>query len=190
MNRNHDRLCSSDRWARYIGDKVVDPIGARVRLGKRMLEIGPGPGAATARLRQLVPRLTVLEPDERAAAALTERFRGENVEVHRGDATTMEFSDAAFDSVGAFTMLHHVPSVRMQDQILFEVFRVLRPGGVFVGSDSLAATAVHDFHRGDVYNPVEPASFFTRLRTAGFDSISIDADDELVFVARKPKKGR
>lgn len=190
MNRNHSRLCSSQRWLRHIGEDVVAPIQRRARLGKCMLEIGPGPGAATEHLRHLVQRLTVLELEAAAAAALEERYRGQNIEVLCGDASAMEFADACFDSVGAFTMLHHVPTPQLQDRILREVFRVLRPGGVFVGSDSLPSTGGHTFHRGDVYNPVEPAAFFTRLQTAGFSSVALEVEDELVFIARKAKTSR
>lgn len=54
-------------------------------------------------------------------------------------------------------MLHHVPTVALQNRLLAEVLRVLRPGGVLIGSDSLASNDLHLFHDGDTYNPVEPA---------------------------------
>jgi SAM-dependent methyltransferase len=83
-------------------------------------------------------------------------------------------------------MLHHVPTVALQNAILAEALRVLRPGGVFLGSDSLASDGVHHFHEGDTYNPVEPAAFLTRLPTLGFGKITMTVDDTLTFVARKP----
>ena len=48
--------------------EILPAATAGVDLGKDMLEIGPGPGAATAWLRERVARLTVLESDESAAA--------------------------------------------------------------------------------------------------------------------------
>src|ERR1017187_2259661 len=63
-----------------------------------------------------------------------------------------------FDSVGSFTMLHHVATLALQNKILAEAFRVLRPGGVLIGSDSLASNDLHHFHAGDTYNPIEAAS--------------------------------
>jgi ubiquinone/menaquinone biosynthesis C-methylase UbiE len=185
VNENHATLCSSDDWASYIKDSIIGPISTRADLGRRMLEIGPGPGAATEQLRHLVEQLTVIEVDGAAASELERRYRLENVEVLCHDATAVPFDDETFDSVGAFTMLHHVPTVRMQDQILAEAWRVLRPGGVFVGSDSLASTELHEFHRDDTYNPVEPASLFTRLKTAGFTSVALEVDAALLFMARK-----
>jgi SAM-dependent methyltransferase len=135
VNPNHDELCGSPEWAAYIQDEVLPAVTARVDLGREMLEIGPGPGAATGWLRQRVARLAALERGEAAAAALAAKFPG--VEVTAGDATAMSYPDGSFDSVGLFTMLHHVPTTALQNRILAEALRVLRPGGVLVGADSL-----------------------------------------------------
>jgi SAM-dependent methyltransferase len=82
-------------------------------------------------------------------------------------------------------MLHHVPTRALQDRVLAEAFRVLRPGGAFAGSDSLPSNGLHAFHDGDVYNPVEPATFLTRLQTTGFGSITLRVGGNLIFTARK-----
>ena len=82
-----------------------------------------------------------------------------------GDAATLGFPDASFDTVATCTMLHHLPTRARQDRVLAEAFRVLRPGGTFLGSDSLPSDDLHHFHEGDTYNPVEPAAFLTRLQT-------------------------
>jgi hypothetical protein len=66
------------------------------------------------------------------------------------------------------------------------VFRVLRPGGVLIGSDSLASNDLHHFHEGDTYNPIEPAGLLARLQTLGFEKITIVVDGILKFVAHKP----
>ena len=52
-----------------------------VDLGKEMLEIGPGPGAATEWLRHKVAQLTAVEVDPAAAAALANRYDGTNVQI-------------------------------------------------------------------------------------------------------------
>lgn len=189
MNENHSRLCPSPEWAGWIQGELLPPLAAGADLGTEMLEIGPGPGAATEWLRHRVRRLVALDIDGEAAARLAARYDGTNVEVAVGDAAEMTFPGAAFDSVGTFTMLHHVPTTALQDRILAEALRVLRPGGVLIGSDSLASTGLHDFHAGDTYNPVEPAALLTRLQTLGFGGITIGVDDVLTFVAHKPGGG-
>jgi SAM-dependent methyltransferase len=184
VNSNHDKLCGSPEWAAYLQDEVLPAATARVDLGREMLEIGPGPGAATGWLRQRVSRLTALERDETAAAALAKRFP--DVEVTVGDATAMRYPDCSFDSVGSFTMLHHVPTTALQNQILAEALRVLRPGGVLVGSDSLPSNGLHQFHEGDTCHPVEPSALLVRLQTLGFGAVMVAADEVLTFTARKP----
>ena len=183
MNPNHDKLCGSPEWAAYIQEDVLPVVTAQVDLGEEMLEIGPGPGAATEWLRQRVARLTALERDETAAAKLAEKFPG--VEIAVGDAAAMSYPDCSFDSVGSFTMLHHVPTTALQNQILAEALRVLRPAGVLVGSDSPPSNGLHQFHEGDTCHPVEPAALLVRLQTLGFAAIMVAVDDVLRFTARK-----
>ena len=58
-----------------------------------LLEIGPGLGALTAPLLPRVGRLHVVEIDRDLAAALRERFAGEDrMQVHLGDALTFDFT--------------------------------------------------------------------------------------------------
>lgn len=185
MNENHAKLMPSPEWAAYIQDEVLPQATASVELGAELLELGSGPGAATDWLRHRVSRLIAVEREEEAAAWLAERFQGTNVEVVCGDATALEYPDASFDTVATCTMLHHVPTRAGQDRVLAEAFRVLRPGGVFLGSDSLASDGGHQFHEGDTYNPVEPAAFLTRLQVAGFGAITLQVAHELIFIARK-----
>jgi ubiquinone/menaquinone biosynthesis C-methylase UbiE len=187
MNENHDRVCPSPEWAEYLQSEVLPRVVDGVELGTRMLEIGPGPGASTDWLRHRVGHLTALELEEEAAARLTERFAdADNVEVRTGDATQIPWQADSFDSVGCFTMLHHVPTTTLQNQVLSEIHRVLRPGGMLVASDSVHSVDLHHFHEGDVYNPIDPGTLFTRLQTIGFDYITVAVEWSLRFRARKP----
>ena len=185
MNENHAKLMPSPEWAAHIQDEVLPRATAGVSLGPDLLELGPGPGAATDWLRHRVRRLVAMEAEPPAAARLTERFAGTNVEVATGDAAALDYPDSSFDTVAAFTMLHHVPTRPQQDKVLAEAFRVLRPGGTFLGSDSLPSDGLHQFHEGDTYNPVEPAAFLIRLQTTGFAAITLAVADDLIFTAVK-----
>jgi ubiquinone/menaquinone biosynthesis C-methylase UbiE len=186
MNENHASLCTSPEWAQYLQTAVLPSLTRDVDLGDQMLEIGPGPGAATDWLRSRVRALTAIEVDEAAAALLAERYAGSNVEIVTGSADGLTYPADSFDSVGCFTMLHHVPTRALQDKILAEALRVLRPGGVLIGSDSLASSDLHHFHADDTYNPVDPASFISRLQTVGFEHITVIVDESFKFIAVKP----
>jgi len=189
MNENHARTCPSPEWAAYIQNDILPSLVQHADLGDDLLEIGPGPGAATEWLRHRVKRLTVLEIDEAAAARLAEKYAESNVEVVIGDATKLSYPDGSFDSVGSFTMLHHVPTRELQNKILAEALRVLRPGGVLIASDSLASDGLHHFHEGDTYNPIDPGAIVSRLQTIGFEALTVMIDDRLKFIARKPAAG-
>jgi SAM-dependent methyltransferase len=186
MNENHARVCTSPEWAQFIQTAVLPTLTRDVDLGDRMLEIGPGPGAATEWLSGRVAALTAIEVDSAAAALLVDRYAGSNVEIVTGSADRLGYPAGSFDSVGCFTMLHHVPTLALQNKILAEALRVLRPGGVLIGSDSLASSDLHHFHSGDDYNPVDPASLLSRLQTLGFETITVIVDETLKFIAVKP----
>jgi SAM-dependent methyltransferase len=186
MNENHTQLCPSPQWASHIQDEVLPYLASVADFGDYMLELGPGPGAATEWLHQRVRQLVAVESDDAAAQRLAERYAGTNVDVLVGDASHLEFAPDTFDSVASFTMLHHVPTFWGQQLLLQEAFRVLKPGGTFLGSDSLSSNGLHHFHEGDDYNPVDPASFLVRLQAVGFTRLTLVVDYDLRFVARKP----
>jgi ubiquinone/menaquinone biosynthesis C-methylase UbiE len=188
MNFLHHWLCRSDRWRNTV-QKRVPWVIADHELGSAALELGPGPGLTTELLRQLVSHITTLELDTRLAESLRSRLRGSNVEVVTGDATAMPFPDEHFSAVVSFTMLHHVPSAELQDRVLTEVRRVLKPGGMFVGSDSLQSWLMRLIHIGDTLVPVDPVTFGARLATAGFDAIVVERNSEAFrFHARRPAR--
>jgi SAM-dependent methyltransferase len=186
MNENHARVCTSPEWADYIQADILPALTRDIDLGELMLEIGPGPGAATEWLQHKVLRLIAIEIDDAAAGVLASRYAGTNVEIITGSAAELEYPEGSFDSAGCFTMLHHVPTLALQNKILAEAFRVLRPGGVLIGSDSLASNDLHHFHADDIYNPIDPASLLGRLQTVGFGEITVAVDGTLKFIARKP----
>ena len=186
MNENHAKLCASPEWAAYLHDEVLPAVTRGRDLGETLLEVGPGPGASTDWLRHRVARLVAVELDGDAARALSDRFADTNVEVVNEDATALPFDDGCFDATGSFTMLHHLPTAALQNRLLAELLRVLRPGGVLIGSDSLPSVELHHFHEGDIYNPIEPATLLTRLQTLGYERITLGVDHAVTFVAYKP----
>lgn len=187
MNEQHNTLCRSPEWATELQDEVIAPLVSGLALGEEMLELGPGPGASTDWLRQRVARLVALEVDPDAAALLRAKYDATNVEVVVGDCTRIPFPDSSFDSVASFTMLHHLPTTAAQYATLAEAFRVLVPGGLLVGADSIASAELHEFHVGDTYNPIDPARLLLALQMLGYDAITVSVGSELRFTARTPR---
>jgi ubiquinone/menaquinone biosynthesis C-methylase UbiE len=167
VNGVHGLICSSGWWARAVERELLPWGLAGVELGDQVLEIGPGFGATTSVLARDVGSLTVLELEPSYCERLRRKLP-ESVDVRQGDATEMPFDASHFSAVVSFTMLHHLPTRAGQDRLFAEVARVLRPGGVFAGTDSLATGAVFWLlHIGDTLLPVDPQDLPARLRGAG-----------------------
>ncbi len=187
MNLAHRWLCRSASWKKAVEAYIVPWVLEGIDVGNKVLEVGPGPGITTDLLRTRVASLTCIEIDRKLAASLARRMEGGNVTVLHGDATAMSLPDASFDGALSFTMLHHVQSKALQDRLLAEVARVLRPGGILAGTDSLPGRYFRLLHLFDTMVLVDPGTFPERLRVAGFTDIQVDVNPYAFrFRARRP----
>ncbi len=189
MNWFHRWYCRSEGWRRRLQGALLPAVLRDVELGDEVLEIGPGPGLSTDWLRGRVQHLTAIEIDRRLAESLKRRLAGTNVNVVEGDATAMPFPDRGFSGAVCLTMLHHVPA-RLQDRLLGETHRVLRPGGWLAGMDSTPSLKWNLYHLFDDRNPVDPATFGARLERAGFADVRVEqraGGSGFMFRARRPE---
>ncbi|HEX3649771.1 MAG TPA: class I SAM-dependent methyltransferase [Pseudonocardiaceae bacterium] len=156
-------------------------------LGDNVLEIGPGYGATTKILAQRYPTVTALEVDTDRAAKLADDLGG-TVRVVPGSGAAMPFPDNGFSGVVCFTMLHHVPSTTLQDELFAEAHRVLAPGGMFAGSDSQLNLRFRLLHIRDTMVVVDPATLRDRLTKAGFTDIRVEHEPHRIvrFWATRP----
>lgn len=113
------------RYSSQLSHQLADL--AVVVAGQRVLDVGCGPGALTAELVKRVgaEAVSAVDPSESFIAALRERFPA--VEVKRGSAEALPFSDGTFDATLAQLVVHF-----MTDPVggLTEMRRVTLPGGV------------------------------------------------------------
>jgi ubiquinone/menaquinone biosynthesis C-methylase UbiE len=188
MNWIHNRLCRSERWKRTVERELLPWALGELDLGGNPLEVGPGPGVTTDLLRVRCERLTCLEIEPDLAASLERRLRDTNVTVKLGDASAIPFEDDSFSGAACFTMLHHVPSRELQDRLLAEVCRVIRPGGWLAGSDSRLSFRFRLLHIGDTMVVSDPDLFGERLSRAGFEEVSVVCGERaFAFRGRKPR---
>jgi SAM-dependent methyltransferase len=173
MNLCHRLCCNSDRWAKEVKGQVLPWVLADVELGDNTLEIGPGYGAFLRVLVDMTPKLTAVEIDTPMAQRL-QKLYGDRARIINGDGTDTGLPAEGFSSVVSFTMLHHVPTADLQDRLFAEAFRVLRPGGVFAGSDGVPSLVFSILHFRDTCNPIPPATLPDRLRATGFHDIDVE----------------
>lgn len=187
MNRLHRWYCKSDHWRRKLGTEILPWSLNATSLREEVLELGPGPGLTTDWLRGRCGHITCLELDAGMAHALNQRTTNTNVTVRVGDATAMPFQDRTFSLVLSFTMLHHIPSSGLQDLVFRETYRVLKPGGAFVGTDSTRSLWMRLFHVADTMTTIDPQQLPARLESAGFKDVEIETKGtRFRFVALRP----
>jgi SAM-dependent methyltransferase len=187
VNEFHLQILASPMWAEMLECDLLPWVISVADLGDDVLEVGPGPGLTTDLLRTRTARLTALEINAALAQSLAYRLADTNVEVVHASAAEMPFPERRFSAAACFGVLHHVPSVSVQDEIFRELLRVLRPGGALLGSDGYDDEATREHHLDDLFVPLDPVTLPGRLRAAGFTDVSIEqAEYDFRFHGRKP----
>lgn len=101
---------------------------------KRVLDIGCSIGQGTTALKRLYPTAEVTGIDVSASLLRYAHWRaleqGSEVHFRQRAAETSGFPDGHFDMVQSTILFHEVPFAATRN-IVREMFRVLRPGGVF-----------------------------------------------------------
>jgi len=125
------------RYSVQLSSQMADLAG--VMAGRRVLDVGCGPGALTAELVTRVgrpDRVSAVDPSEQFVAAARARYPG--VAVERATAEELPFEDGRVDAALAQLVVHF-----MSDPVagLTEMARVTRAGGV-------VAACVWDFAGG------------------------------------------
>jgi SAM-dependent methyltransferase len=179
MNALENWFCASAVWG-YVTQKKLLPWIVQVsELGEHVLELGAGPGAGTGELRRRAARVTSLEYSHKFAAHLL-AGHGSNggakgIGVVQGDAATLPFADETFSSAIAVLMLHHLSSKELQDRSFAEIYRVLRPGGIFLAFEIQDGWVNRAVHIRSTFVPLDLSSIATRLESAGLSGVKFES---------------
>jgi phosphoethanolamine N-methyltransferase len=161
--------------------RVLDGLDLR---GLRVLDIGCGSGGITALLAYGYGASEVVGIDVEApvcaAAEAFARAKGvaERVRIRQVEPGPLPFPDAAFDVVFSKDSIVHIPD---KEALAAEVFRVLRPGGVFAASDWLTSRdgdpspeMRHYLACEDLdFGMASPARYRAALTAAGFGRVTL-----------------
>ena len=176
-----DRYRQNAGFVAELGMPVVDLLAPQ--RGERILDLGCGDGALTAKLVAMGCAVTGCDASE----AQIRKAREEGLDAHVMDGQTLTF-DREFDAVFSNAALHWM---KKPDAVIAGVEKALKPGGRFVGEFGGAgnvqtlrtalrtAVAVHgvDPDEADPWYFPTVEDYRTRLEAAGFAVRSIELID-------------
>jgi GT2 family glycosyltransferase/SAM-dependent methyltransferase len=105
---------------------------ADLAAGRCVLDLGSGEGFGAALLAGSAARVLGIDVDDRTVEHSGRTYQSANLEFRRGDARSLvDVGDGEFDLVVAFELIEHLEE---QQEVLGEIARVLRPGGILIMS--------------------------------------------------------
>lgn len=111
---------------------------ARIEPGQQILDLGCGTGTLTTMIKRTFPEAEVFgldaDPDALKLAQAKLQANGIDARLHEGLASALPYSLESFDAVVSSLLFHHL-SFEVKHKTMYEVFRVLRPGGQFLVAD-------------------------------------------------------
>lgn len=135
--------------------------------GAKALEIGCGRGVGAELIMDLFGAATVdaFDVDPRMVALAQRRLsgRGSKIRLWVGDAAAIHAPEDTYDAVFDFGIIHHVPNWR---DVLVEVQRVLKPGGLLFAEEPVGGVLNHPLMHRLFAHPVEDRFEADDLRKA------------------------
>ena len=130
--RTHEYFESIEEH-RYRLEPFIHSVGQFTRWhGKKILEIGVGAGTDHLQFARAGAVCYGVDLTNAAIKTTKSRFKlyGFKSELHKVDAEKLPFDDGSFDLIYSWGVIHHSEH---PDMIIKEIYRVLRPGGLFIG---------------------------------------------------------
>ena len=130
---------TADAMRRAALALVAAQMSGRDQRGVQLIDIGCGNGRFLEKILEIWPRLNAAGLDLSPAyteAARRRLARWSQVEIIQDLAESMAVETASRDIAVSVYLFHELPG-RVRGQVLAEIFRILKPGGVLVLADSL-----------------------------------------------------
>lgn len=131
----------SDELEKKPGDQqMLQKFARRVGGSRPVWDLGCGPGQTTRYLKNLGVDVSGLDVSGR----MTQRAKENHPDIHfqRGDILALDFEDNSIAAVLAFYAMVHFNNDQVR-KALRNIYRVLKPGGVFLFTFHIGGGAIH-----------------------------------------------
>jgi SAM-dependent methyltransferase len=172
---DHSRQVTAEHYARQV---LSAGTGATARNGStKVLDLGCGAGDSMKFFQEISPAVEWFGVDIQDSQEVRTRTR-QDANIATYDGVHLPYEEGLFDLVYSCQVLEHV---RHPDVLLPDVFRVLKPGGAFVGS----VAYLEPYHSYSIFN-FTPYGLMSVCRDAGLDMLELRPSiDGLTVVARQ-----
>ena len=154
----HNLIAGDDEpYYRYKRKRFLEMLATLDVSGKRVLEVGPGPGGNLFELAKRKPaELHGVDISSDMIRLATETTRGLGVHLHKTDGGSLPFEDGYFDVVFSATVLQHNSDDDMMRGMLAEMCRVS-------GSQVALFEKVDARIKGDELCMARPVSYYADI---------------------------
>jgi len=171
------KVVPNDHSRQVVPENYIDHLLEEDSNIHRVMDLGCGAGESLGMFRKKNPDIKWIGLDIVSSQAVDLQATTD-AEVHIYDGIHMPFADNYFDLIYSHQVFEHVLHPR---DVLEEVYRVLRPGGHFIGSTS----QLEPYHERSVWN-YTPYGFSLLLQEAGLELIELRPSiDALALIIRR-----
>jgi SAM-dependent methyltransferase len=125
-------LSSPERYLIYLFHTATYRFALEHARGNRVLDYGCGSGYGSHLIAPACQSVTGVDISADAVAYAAEHYQAPNLDyrrIDRAEVARLPFADASFDTVLSFQVIEHIRDV---EPYLSEIWRVLKPKGVFI----------------------------------------------------------
>jgi len=199
MNEAQETKATYDKYASEYEEKTQDYIEKYIKedfdlflqnlKGKKILDLGSGPGRDSIKFKQRGFHPVCID----ISKAMIDLCKRKGLEAYEMDMETLDFEDASFDGVWAYTSLLHLPKSKIKN-VINKIRDILKTKGIFYlgmktgNSEGFEENKRYPNHKRyfSLYSKEEIEKLLSDFEILHFSKVEIDSEHIYInFLCRK-----